>query len=160
MKNQINADTIFKMAVQIEENGALFYREAAAKLDDLGHKEFLNKLAAMEDVHAETFKTLEQEMVDASQEAVAFEPHSEEALYLKALADSQVFFGKKIPQPDFKDILESALQAERDSIAFYTGLKEIVPKESDQLKVQAIIKEEMRHITVLTAKLSAYLFNM
>jgi len=50
-----NADEILEMAIQIEENGAAFYRKAAELQKDASDQDFLQRLAVMEDSHKETF---------------------------------------------------------------------------------------------------------
>ena len=45
MPNEFNANDIFKMAIKIEQNGAIFYRDAANKIEGEKHKQFLLDLA-------------------------------------------------------------------------------------------------------------------
>jgi len=49
--------------------------------------------------------------------------------------------------------LKMAIGVERDSIAFYVGLKEAVSRKAGKDKVDDIIKEEMGHIVTLNEKL-------
>ena len=88
--------------------------------------------------------------------STTFDPKNENALYLKALADTRVFFEKEHPGNSFQDILAAAIQAEKDSIAFYLGMKELVPLKLGQSKINDIIKEEMSHIRILAGKLMEY----
>jgi rubrerythrin len=48
------------------------------------------------------------------------------------------------------EILKSAIEAEKDSIVFYLGMKEGVPEKLGKGRLEAIIKEEMGHIRVLS----------
>jgi rubrerythrin len=48
-----------------------------------------------------------------------------------------------------------AIGLEKDSIVFYVGLKESVSPRAGKDKVQAIIKEEIGHIAILSQKLEA-----
>jgi len=50
--------------------------------------------------------------------------------------------------------LKMALGIERDSIAYYVGLKEYIPPKAGRDKVEDIIKEEMKHIIVLSEKMA------
>jgi rubrerythrin len=52
-------------------------------------------------------------------------------------------------------IFKSALAAEKDSIAFYVGMKDLVPAGSGRAKIDDIIKEEMGHIRLLGERLTA-----
>jgi len=152
MPNDFNADDIFEMAIQIEKNGASFYREAAEKIENQDHKTFLLDLAAMEDDHGKTFTALKKELKESETSSSVFDPNDENILYLKALADMRVFFQKETPGDDFKQIMTSAIQTEKDSIVFYLGMKGLVPEKLGREKLDDIIKEEMSHIRLLTEK--------
>ena len=54
------------------------------------------------------------------------------------------------------EILKSAIEAEKDSIVFYLGMKEAVPKNLGKGRIEAIIKEEMEHIRMLSKELVAH----
>ena len=156
MGNEFNADDIFEIAKQIEINGAKFYREAANRVDEDAHKQFLLGLAEMEDDHEQTFASMQKELGASESTAITFDPNDENALYLKALADTRVFFQKDQPESTMKGILTSAIAAEKDSIAFYLGMKELVPERAGRSKVDDIIKEEMSHIKMLAGKLMEF----
>ncbi len=153
MGNEFNANDIFEIAKQIEINGAKFYRQAANRVDEDAHKQFLLSLAEMEDSHEQTFADMQKELGTAETAVTTFDPEDENALYLKALADTRVFFEKDQPESSMKGILTSAIAAEKDSIAFYLGMKELVSQKAGKTKLDDIIKEEMSHIKLLAAKL-------
>ncbi len=154
MANAFNADDIFEMAVQIEKNGAVFYREAAGGMKDSKHRDFLLELARMEDEHEAIFSNMKKELTDEEKTSTAFDPENENILYLKAFADSRVFFKKEKPDSSFSSILACAIQTEKDSIVFYLGIRELVPPRLGQNRIDAIIKEEMSHIRLLAGKLA------
>jgi rubrerythrin len=154
MANEFNANDIFEIAIKIEQNGATFYRNAAEKIAQAENKNFLLELADMEDAHEATFKSMKNELKNTEVFSATFDPEDENSLYLKALADARVFAKKEEPPNDFNKILLSAIQAEKDAIAFYLGMKLMVPEKYGQSKIDYIIKEEMSHITLLTKKLS------
>ena len=153
MANEFNANDIFEMAIKIEQNGAIFYRNAAKQVEEKKHKEFLLELASMEDDHAVTFADMQKELKNDETFSTTFDPDDENILYLKALADTRVFFEKKQPDNTFKSILSTAIQTEKDSIAFYLGMKELVSTNLSKSKIDNIIKEEMSHIKLLAGKL-------
>ncbi|MBW2607861.1 MAG: ferritin family protein [Deltaproteobacteria bacterium] len=155
MVYDFNADEIFKMAEQIERNGASFYRKAAESITDPAEKKLLLDLAAMEDEHEKTFSDLRKGLSEKEKTATAFDPEGEAVLYLRALADTRVFFEKKIDTSSMEEILKEAILAEKDSIVFYLGMKELVPENLGKTKIDAIIKEEMAHIKLLSGKLVA-----
>jgi len=54
-----------------------------------------------------------------------------------------------------EDILQKAIGMEKDSIVFYLGIKELVPERLGKGRIDAIIREEMNHITSLSKRLAA-----
>jgi len=83
-----NADEVFEMAIRIEENGAAFYRKAAGLQSDAENREFLKKLAAMEDSHKATFIEIRKTLTDKEKSGKVFDPQDELSLYLAAMADT------------------------------------------------------------------------
>ena len=155
MSYDFNADDIFEMAEQLERNGGKFYRTAAEAVSDAENKKLLQGLAEMEDQHVKTFQALRAELTEKEKESTVFDPQGEAALYLRALADTRVFFEKKIDVTSMKEILKSAIEAEKDAIVFYLGMKDAVPEGSGKDRLDEIIKEEMGHIQLLGKELVA-----
>jgi rubrerythrin len=159
MATTFNADEIFEMAEQIERNGTKFYRRAAEIISDKDNKDLLLKLADMEVEHEETFAQMREELTGKENESMAFDPDNQAALYLQAVANGHVFDVKTDPSSllsgneSFHDILKIAIGAEKDSIAFYMGLKDSVSEPAGKDKVDKIIREEMNHIVLLSGKL-------
>lgn len=156
MAYDFNADEIFEMAERLERNGARFYRDAAAGGDlKPDQKEMLLDLARMEDAHLKIFQSIRETLGAADAQSTVFDPEGESALYLKALADTRVFFEKDIDTANMLGILKAAIQAEKDSIVFYLGMKEAVAPDKGKARIDDIIKEEMGHIRLLSRELSA-----
>lgn len=159
MSINFNADEVFEMAEQIERNGVTFYRAAAEKL--LSVRQVLLDLAAMEEEHEKTFADMRAQLSAPEQEPMVFDPDGEAQMYLRVIADGHVFDVKADPteqltgQETTEDILKIAIALEKDSIAFYAGLKECVPPRAGKDKVEGIIREEFGHIATLSEKLSA-----
>ena len=65
------------------------------------------------------------------------------------------FFEKTIDMKSMKEILKSAIEAEKDSIVFYLGMKDVVPESLGKSRIDHIIKEEMGHIRSLSKELIA-----
>ncbi len=154
MAYDFNADEIFEMAEQMERNGEKFYKNAAGSIDDAAHKTLLLELAAMEVDHEKTFKAMRSDLKATEKSATVFDPNGEAALYLRALADTRVFFEKKIDVSSMEKILKAAIEAEKDSIVFYLGMKNAVPDKMGQDRIEGIIKEEMGHIRLLSRELA------
>ncbi len=155
MAYDFSAEEVFTMAEQIELNGVNFYRDAAKNIEDAESKDLLLRLADMEVEHGKTFAALRAELGDKDKASTVFDPDGEAVLYLKALADTRVFFEKEIDVSSMEKILKAAIEAEKDSIVFYLGMKEAVPGQLGKDRIEAIIKEEMGHIKILSQKLVA-----
>jgi rubrerythrin len=160
MSYDFNADEVFEMAEQIERNGMRFYREAAENISDASVRPVFLDLAAMEAEHEKVFASMRADLPDEEREPTVFDPEGEAALYLRALADLQVF-GKEgeedfilpedLPEQEkIRKILQAAIGLEKESIVFYLGIKELVPARFGKDKIDKIIKEEMGHIRLLS----------
>jgi rubrerythrin len=156
MSYDFNADEVFEMAEQMERNGAKFYRDAAETAADASNKEMLTGLSKMEEAHEKMFESMRAELKAAEKASTVFDPSGEAGVYLRALVDSRVFFEKEIDVTSMVEILKSAIEAEKDSIVFYLGMKEAVPENLGKDRIEAIIKEEMGHIRMLSKELVAH----
>lgn len=156
-----NADEIFEIAEEIERNGAGFYREAAKIAPDDETKKMLLALATVEDGHLKTFEEMRKDLGEREKEETVFDPNNEAAMYLRVMADSRGTEGKISPtlkltgNETVRDILEIAVNAEKESVVFYTGMKDFVPVTAGRDKIEAIITEEIGHIAMLKEKLKA-----
>jgi rubrerythrin len=155
MSFDFNADDIFEMAEQLERNGAKFYRDASENVADPQSKKFLTQLSQMEEQHEKTYQAMRTSLNEKEKVATIFDPEHEAVLYLRALADTRVFFQKTIDLKSMKEILKAAIEAEKDSIVFYLGMKEVVPEGLGKNRIDGIIKEEMGHIRLLSKELVA-----
>ncbi len=164
MTYDFNADEIFEMAEQIERNGAKFYRQMAENISDISVSQLFLDLAAMEDEHEKIFASMRKDLSDQERKPTVFDPEGEAALYLRALANLRVFdeegqedfvLPEDLPEEEkTRKVLRVAIGLEKDSIAFYLGMKELVPESLGKKKIDDIIKEEMGHVRLLSNKLS------
>ncbi len=155
MSFDFNADDIFVMAEQLERNGAKFYKDASENAPDQQTRKFLIQLSQMEEQHEKTYAAMRAGLPEKERVATVFDPEHEAVLYLKALADTRVFFEKPINLRSMKEILKAAIEAEKESIVFYLGMKEAVPEGLGKNRIDGIIKEEMGHIRLLSKELAA-----
>lgn len=155
----LNAADVFETAIRIEHDSAAFYRKAAHLAEEEELRRQLRALADMEEDHAAEFKELKKLLLEPGTKGEWFEPESDAVGYLRAFArdayfnvtvDASQFFAQ---QPTKKDVLSFALERERDSILFYTGIQATIPKKKDREKVEAIILQEMGHVGLLHALL-------
>ena len=161
MSISLNAIEIFEIAERIERNSVNFYLKAAEALSDEKLSEVLLSLAEFEKEHEKKYADMRKQISTKEWDITAFDPENEMTLYLQKIADSRIFDPEKDPSEQLKDkasmgdILNFAIQSEKDKIIFYLGLKNYVPAISGKNKVDEIIDEEMNHIAELNLRLSA-----
>ena len=161
MTVSFTASEIFKIAEQIERNGAKFYRDAATVCMDKSMRQFFLQLEEMENNHESTFAEMRKSFQSDPDNAEVFDPNNEMIYYLKAMAKSAGWEGKSTPHAEFTghetpmQILKTAIEAEKASINYYLGLKEFVSQQTRE-KVDKIIKEEMGHIVTLQKHLEQF----
>ena len=151
-----NADEIFEMAIRIENNGATFYRKAAGLQSDTKNQKFLESLANMEDQHKRIFTEMRTTLTEKDKSPKVFDPYDEVSQYLAAMADNMGGEGSPsvadslTGDETLEEILRIAVGLEKDSILFYLGIKDLIPHQSGQDRIDEIIKEERRHVVQLS----------
>ena len=151
-----NADEVFEMAIRIENNGAAFYRKAAGLQSDTKNQKFLEGLANMEDQHQKIFTEMRTILTEKEKDPKVFDPYDEVSQYLAAMADTMGGEGSPTVADSLtgdetlEEILRTALGLEKDSILFYLGLKDLIPPQSGQDRIDEIIREERRHVVQLS----------
>jgi rubrerythrin len=151
MGNIFSAGEVVELGIQIEKNGRDFYGELAARTDSPGAAELFKYLAAEEEKHILVF----QKILDKAQ---AFQPVGLDSgdyyAYMRALAAEHVFTqqdkGKELARQvkDSAQAVARGIQAEEESIVFYSGMKKVVP-EYGQKVIDEIIAQEAGHLRQL-----------
>jgi rubrerythrin len=153
-----NADEVLEIAEQIERNGIAFYEQAAERFEG-DQKRTLLRLADMERTHEQLFAAWRRKLPDQGYKAV--DPEGEAARYLAAFADGQIFAPRAdsaallSPENTARDILETAIGLEKDSVVFYVAIKDAVPEMLGEAEIDQIIQEEMAHIVLLSRTLAS-----
>ena len=156
MTVKFNAEEVFTMAARVEQNGAVFYRRAAERFTEEPLHGLLVRLAQMEDQHEGTFERMRERLFGEKADGSHAEYHDLAAAYLHALVDSKIFALHADPAEDLAgvntgaELLEAAIDREKEAITFYIGIKEVVPAAWGRDAVDEIIREEMSHVTLLT----------
>jgi rubrerythrin len=163
MAHDFNADEVFKIAEQIERNGADFYAQIAKKVSGDPISRLFQELSSMEKEHEKLFSSMRSGLSDQEREGTTFDPEQESLQYLQALAGMSVLDDRTKKafslieslsgEEGLKSGLKTAIELEKDSVVFYLGMKELVPERLGKDKLDWIIKEEMRHIRILGARL-------
>ena len=160
MPVEFNASEVYEIAEEIERNGAKFYRKAAENVDE-GIKPLLLKLAGMEDQHEVTFKAMRSDLPDGAKKPIVYDPDDDAGAYIQAMADGYVFDVRSDPAESLTgdesavDVLLVALAREKESVVFFTGMKQMIPEAAGKEKVQAIIEEEIDHIGFVSREIKA-----
>lgn len=159
MSLRFSADEIFEIAESMERNAATFYRAAAARVQYPGARQMLLDLAQWEVGHERYFAGLRRALTAQDREATVQDPEGETAQYLQALADQAVYDLSQDPlkafgaEPAFLDVLRYALGREKDAVVFYSGMRAVVPPRLGQDRIDAIILEEKRHVTIISGQI-------
>lgn len=147
------AGELYDIGVGIEKNGAAYYEALSRATGDETLKGIYSGLASMERHHIEVFQSLRAGA--GSGPVVPPVDEEEYGAYLKALIDSSVFTDDKVAMEMAKnadgpgEALQLALGAEKDSILFYTEMRDMVPQR-ERDAVERIINEERKHVRELS----------
>lgn len=161
MAYDFNAEEAFEVAIQIEKNGAAFYRKAASLQKEEANKTFLETIARMEDRHMAGFEAMKHTLSDIEKTQTVFDPKDELFLYLKAMADDHGGEGNPdaaeqlTGEETMPQIIQTAIELEKESILFYIGLKDMVPEKLGRKKIDDIIDEEKKHVVQLSGFLKS-----
>jgi rubrerythrin len=153
------AAELLRMAIQVEECGIRFYQSAAEKSRIERSRRLLLDLAERENEHRATFSDMLERLTPPEKDSHTHDPDNQSSLYLSALADERVcphtdpalLLGS---EPSAELILKTALALEKESIVFYVGLRDMVPERQGRNRVDDILREEMRHVTILRQELA------
>ena len=143
---------LLEIALGIERNGTAFYQALADKTRNKDAKAIYDYLVNEEKKHLNTF----QGILNTVGQYQPPEDYAEEyMLYLKSLVDNSVFSNiteaKQKAEKVSSEIeaLDTGVQAEKDSILFYTEMQNFV-RQPDQKIVLNIIDEEKAHMRQLS----------
>lgn len=143
---------LVNIAIGIERNGLAFYQSLVKSEKDVMVRGAYKYLADMEEKHIETFHSMLGTLGEYRPPEIYAQEYS---LYLKALVESAVFADDKVAREMAEKVTSSAeaihiaLGAEKDSILFYSEMRNLVP-ERDREVVDRIIEEEKSHLRQLS----------
>jgi len=138
---------ILEFAVYIEERGYEFYVEAMKKFPEPRATELFQYLADEEFKHGKVFrKLMEQGNEAAAGEHVAeYQAYMREFVKAHQLGDKEAIHAKLARVADLEGVLELAMGFEKDSIVFFSELKESFAR-GNSLALEKVIREEMGHL--------------
>jgi len=146
---------IVELAVQIEHNGYAFYHEATKhKGLDAKTLELLTTLRDQELHHEKIFLGLRD---NEDMKGIVLSMDWEMvASYLKSIVDSRIFNTEDAAiklatnAKDMKDVLDYAIQFEKDTLLFFHTIKDAIVVQKAQDAIARIIHEEISHVLRLT----------
>jgi hypothetical protein len=141
---------------RLGETGAKFYRisRRTAFADPLADLFTVSRTGG---IGTETF--LRTRHRSGGGELVIADPDEETAAYLRVLAGSRVFSTEPKclsgDAPTRRDILQDALDREKESVVFYSSLRQAVTSYRGKEMLERITREELHHLQVLARELEA-----
>jgi rubrerythrin len=158
MSYSFNAGEVFKIAIQIEENGKKFYDESQKVVDNAAIQKLFAELAEQEIDHKRRFESLMAQLPPASKGSTVWDPDNELDQYIKMTADDHVFvtsvsLEEQLAQvKDARSALKMAIEFEKDSVLFFLALEDVTEKKDQEL-IKTLVKEEQGHLKRLTLEL-------
>lgn len=143
---------LIDIAIGIERNGAAFYHSLAKSTGNEIAKGAYQYLAGEELKHIEVFQSMLGSVADYRPPETYTEEYD---LYLRALIDSRVFTDDQTAYEMAQRVtsdaeaIQIALGAEKDSILFYSEVRDLV-RRSDRELINKIIEEERSHLRQLS----------
>jgi len=154
-----NAKDVFRIALEIEENGQAFYEKAQARIDDEEVKEIFRNLAVEETSHKKRFQELMAKLPAEAASPTVQDPNDELAGYIKMMADEHVFrtregvdaYVSRIRSAE--DALKMAIQFEKDSVLFFLTMQDATEEGKGRDYIHLLVKEEQEHLRRLSLQL-------
>jgi len=140
---------IIDMAIKLEKNAEIFYREAVEEISTPSLEPVLTCLADQEQEHAQWFEKLKR-VVGEGEGSMDTEELSGTAL--GNLVGDQKFSLGEVDLSEIENVdklIELAIEHEEDTIIFYRMLKSFLEAPEIQKELDNIIAEENRHIEML-----------
>ena len=142
--------TVYDYAMKVEKDGERYYRELAAKTDDVGLKEILTMLADEEVKHYVVFEKMSKSQNLPLQQEIDIFAHTKNIF--QKMKEKNKSFHFTTDQVDF---YKTAVKSEESSYKFYTE-KALMLEDEEQKKVFLRIAEEEHQHMILLENLVEY----
>jgi len=157
-----NAGEVFKIALQLEENGGRFYEKAAAGPFPAEIQELFWQLAREEMAHKAAFTHLLAQVSPAAAGSTVWDPDNELDQYLKLVADMHVFSQGQAELDrlmgglaSYPQAVKMAMSFEKDSIIFFLELMHVAGDDQESREqIGKLVDEERRHLRQLAGLLT------
>jgi len=154
-----NANEVFQIAIDIEENGKQFYEKAVELVDSPDVKALLASLAQEEVEHLNRFAELKAQLPKAANEDTVWDPQHELNRYLQMMAGMHVFRSDSGVEKELsrvkgpEDVLKLGIQFEKDSIIFFLTMQDATEEKKGREFIGQLINEEKEHLKKLSLEL-------
>lgn len=159
METKFNVFEILQIAEKIERNGAKFYLKTAELLDDPEVRDACYNLATWKAKHEKILAQRRKRFSEKSGEFGTFDPDNYVLSNPHVMAGLAVFATKSgslkgpLGRENRQEIFKDAIRRAREAVFFYRGLKDFARDPASIETIDKIIKEENRHIRLLTEQL-------
>ncbi len=156
MFENLNAFDVLEISLRIEANAVRFYEAAEKMVDNPAAASLLGKLAEWEQGHVRLFSDLKDRLSRQARDRATYEALRVQNSDAQLMAGLAVFGIQSNPWPELTgtetahDVLSLALKKEQESVTFYQGLKDFVPKQADRQAIDRVLQEEHLHVKALT----------
>lgn len=154
-----NANEVFQIAIDIEDNGRRFYEGVQGIVEDPGTKDIFAMLAQAEMEHKKRFAELKSALPESAKESTVWDPDNETNQYLKMMAGMHVFrAGDSVEQAlaqvkTAEDALRFAMGFEKDSIVFFLTMQDATEEKKGRDLIGQLVQEEKGHLKTLSMEL-------
>jgi rubrerythrin len=158
MAREFGANEVLEVAERMERNAVKFYRKAAGFCDDPTMSRLFIDLARWERQHVRVFADMRDQLPGQNWDAGRYvldldDRFPTESPLPLVFGDSEYPSGKLVDDATKAEVLRTAIQKEKDTISYYTGLKQFIPGHHNIEVVKAVIREEKRHVKILLQSL-------
>ncbi len=157
MTRELTALEVLKIAEQMEQNAARFYRRAAGMYPDPSLSKLFSELAQWEKRHIQVFAEMRDRLSGQAWEQGGMDPERVDVSRLDA--PPAVFDEHSDPAQELTgnetraEVFNLALKKERYTIGYYTSLTEFALGRENIRVIKSILQEEKKHVRILIQSL-------
>lgn len=158
MNKNIDEIEVIELGIVIEEEGGKFYSTYAQKEENLEIREVFLKLAHDEEEHIKILEKLSKEV--SSNKFSSYEDKYMISDFLKGVIENGIFSERgKVAQiitkvNSLKEALEIGIEAEKQSVDFYSSLVKKVNTKSAVKIFNSLAETERDHLKILKERLA------
>jgi len=161
METKFNVFEILQIAEKIEHNSAIFYLKTAELFDDPELRNIYYLLANWRARHEKILTLRRKRFSEKTGEFGTFDPDNyvlsnpDVMAGLAAFSHKPDSSGRLTGEESREQIFKDAIRRAKEAIVFYNGLKDFARDPASKDTIDKIIKEENRHIRLLTEQSTA-----